>query len=107
MPVKQEREDAIRSSLIAESKTSKPGFRSLISQVEEWEKMGFTQDPNINLLSYYSDLSFDQIVAFYTQHIQGKNTQLIVVGNKKKFNTKELKKYGQVITLKPAQVLRD
>lgn len=107
MPVKREREDAIRSSLIAESKTSKPGFRSLISQVEEWEKMGFTQDPNINLLSYYSDLSFDQIVDFYTQHIQGKNTQLIVVGNKKKFNTKELKKYGQVITLKPAQVLRD
>lgn len=107
MPVKKEREDALRASLIAEAKSSKPGFRSLIATVEDWKEMGFTQDPNITLLPYYTDLSFAQITEFYNQHIQGKNTQLIVVGNKKKFKTKELEKYGKVTQLKASKVVRD
>lgn len=107
MPVKKEREDAIRAALISEAKTSKPGFRTLIATVDEWEEMGFKQDPNKTLLPYYSDLTFDQITAFYQQHIHGKNIQLVVVGNKKKFNLKELQKYGKVIQLKPVQVVRN
>ncbi len=107
MPVKKEREDAIRAALISEAKTSKPGFRSLISTVDDWEEMGFTQDPNIALLPYYTDLSFEQITAFYQQHIHGKNIQLVVVGNKKKFKLKELEKYGAVTQLKPSQVVRN
>lgn len=107
MPVKKEREEAIRTALISEAKTSKPGFRSLISQVDQWEEMGLTQDPNMSLLPYYSDLSFDQILAFYEKQIKGKTMQLVVVGNKKKFNKKELQKYGEIIELKPEQVLRN
>lgn len=107
MPLKKEREDAIRTALISEAKTSKPGFRSMITTVDEWKEMGFTQDPNISLLPYYTDMSFKEIIEFYNQHIQGKNTQLIVVGNKKKFKLKELEKYGTVITLKPEQVVRN
>lgn len=106
MPIKTEREAAIRSSLIAEAKTSKPDFRNLIGKVDEWQKMGLTQDPMIQLLSYYSDLTFDQIVQFYQVHIAGKNTQLIVVGNSKKFNKKILSKYGKVTELKIRQLLK-
>ncbi|TXI85721.1 MAG: insulinase family protein [Crocinitomicaceae bacterium] len=106
MPLKAEREEAIRASLISEAKSSKPDFRSLIEKVDEWQKMGLTQDPMLQLLPYYSDLTFEQIVNFYQQHLAGKNTQLIVVGNKKKFNKKILSKYGKVTELKVSQILR-
>lgn len=106
MPLKPEREAAIRSSLIAEAKTSKPDFRNLIAKVDEWQKMGLTQDPMIQLLPYYSDLTFEQIVRFYQEHIAGKNIQLIVVGNSKKFNKKILSKYGKVTELKIHQILK-
>lgn len=107
MPLKKEREAAIRSALISEAKTSKPGFRTLISKVDDWERMGFTKDPNVNLLPFYTDLTFEQINDFYTNHIAGKNIQLIVVGNKKKFDLQTLKKYGQFIELKTNQVVRN
>lgn len=100
MPLKAEREEAIREALISEAKTSTPGFRELIEKVDAWKEMGYTEDPNIKLLSYYKDVSFQDILAFYEQEIKGKNMQLIVVGNKKKFSPKILKKYGKVIPIK-------
>jgi zinc protease len=107
MPEKREREDAIRSALVAEAKSSRPGFRNLIETVDTWEEMGLQQDPNQNLIPYYNDLSFDQIVTFYKAQIQGRNRQIIVVGNAKKFNTKELKKYGRVIQLQSKKVVKN
>ncbi|MGV3630360.1 MAG: M16 family metallopeptidase [Bacteroidota bacterium] len=107
MPVKREREDGIRSSLISDAKTSRPGFRELIYTVEKWEEMGFGQDPNKNLLTYFSDLSFDQIESFYNQEIKGRTMQIFVVGNSGKFDTKILEKYGKVIKVKPTQVVKN
>ncbi|MCE3294894.1 MAG: Peptidase [Crocinitomicaceae bacterium] len=107
MPVKREREDGIRSSLISDAKTSRPGFRELISSVERWEEMGFSQDPNKNLLTYFSDLSFDQIESFYSQEIKGRPMQIFVVGNSGKFDTKTLEKYGKIIKVKPTQVVKN
>jgi predicted Zn-dependent peptidase len=107
MPIKREREDGIRSALISNAKTNKPGFRDLIQVVEMWEKMGYTEDPNINLLPYYSDLTFNQIENFYKNEIEGKNLQLFVVGNSKKFDTKILEKYGKLTRVKSSQILKN
>lgn len=107
MPEKREREDAIRSALVAEAKSSRPGFRSLIETVDSWEEMGLQEDPNQHLIPYYNDLSFDQIVTFYKTQVQGRNMQIIIVGNRKKFDTKTLKKYGRVIRLKAKKVVKN
>ncbi len=107
MPYKPEREEAIRKALISEAITRKPGFRELIETVDEWKEMGYTQDPNKMLINYYQDLSFKDIQSFYDKEIKGKNMQLIVVGNKKKFNPKILKSYGKVTKLKVNQITQN
>lgn len=107
MPLKPEREEAIREALISEAKSSKPGFRELIETVDKWEEMGYTEDPNKKLLAYYQDLSFNEITNFYNQEIKDRNMQLIVVGNKKKFSPKILKTYGKVIPLKVCKITRN
>ncbi len=107
MPVKREREDGIRSSLISDAKTSRPGFRELIPTVERWEEMGFDQDPNKKLAGYYPDLSFEQIENFYKQEIQGRVMQVFIVGNSGKFDTKILEKYGKVTKVKATQVVKN
>ena len=107
MPNKKEREDGIRSSLISNAKTNKPGFRNLIQIVEKWQEMGYTQDPNIQLIPYYTDISFNNIQNFYEKEIKGKTIQIIVVGNSKKFDKNELKKYGTLIEVKTKQVVRN
>lgn len=107
MPLKRERAEAIRSYLVANAKTNKPGFRQLIGTVDRWKEMGYTQDPNIALIRYYSDLSFDQIEQFHKNYIKGKNMQIIVVGNSNKFDVNTLKKYGTLIEVKTGDVVKD
>lgn len=107
MPIKSERETAIKEALIAEATTSKPGFRELIRKVDGWQEKGYTKDPNIILLPFYEQLTFEEIEAFYKQQIQGRNIQLVVVGNKKKFNSKILEKYGKLTNLKTSQIIRE
>ena len=107
MPVKAEREEAVRTALISEAITSKPGFRDLIETVDKWKEMGYTEDPNKMLIKYYKDLSFKDIQSFYDREIKGRTMQLIVVGNKKKFNPKILKSYGKVTNLKVSQITQN
>jgi predicted Zn-dependent peptidase len=106
MPEKRERELAIRNALISEAYASKPGFRSLIDNIKKWEEMGYTIDPNFTLIPGYENISFDQIVAFYTQKIKDQPVQVVLVGNKKKFNVDLLKKYGEVVELQKKQILK-
>lgn len=105
MPLKSDREAAIRSSLISESKSAFPGFRTLLNTVEKWEELGLNEDPNKNLLAYYNDLTFEQIVQFYDKQLRGKNIQLLIVGNSKKIDMKALSKFGEVILLNEKQVI--
>lgn len=107
MPVKRERQEGIRSSLVSDAKTSRPGFRELIYTVEKWQEMGFSEDPNKNLLNYFSDLSFNEIENFYKNEVKSRPMQLIVVGNSDKFDTKILEQYGQVTKIKPTQVVKN
>ncbi|MFN5417649.1 MAG: M16 family metallopeptidase [Flavobacteriia bacterium] len=107
MPIKKEREDGIRSSLISDAKTSKPGFREMIYTVDRWKEMGFTEDPNKNLARYYADISFTNIEQFYNSEIKGKSMQIIVVGNSSKFDTKILEKYGKVTKVAVKDVVRE
>ncbi|TNE53246.1 MAG: insulinase family protein [Bacteroidetes bacterium] len=106
MPAKKERIEAIRSNLISASRSAKPNFKNLIWQVDSWKKMGLTEDPNKGLLPFYQDLTFDQIVRFQQEHIKDKSIQLIVIGNKKKFDSGVFKKYGEVKQVKSKKIVR-
>lgn len=107
MPVKKEREEAIRQALISSAKSSRPGFRSLIATVDRWKEMGYAEDPNKNLLPYFNDFSFNMLLDFYQNEIKGKTIQLIVVGNSTKFDVKSLEKYGTLIKVKSSKILKN
>ena len=106
MPLKKDRESTIVKALKSEAKSARPGFRSLASTVQYWEKQGFTEDPNKVKLTAYESLTFDDIVAFYESEVKPMNLVLIVVGNKRKFNTAELKKYGDLKVVKKKHILK-
>ncbi len=106
MPLKRDREESILKALKSEAKSARPGFRSLANSVQYWENQGYQDDPNKIKLKGYESLTFDDIVSFYEDDIKSKNLVLIVVGNKRKFNTKELKKYGELKVVKKRQILK-
>jgi predicted Zn-dependent peptidase len=106
MPEKSERMDGIRSSMVEESKASRPGFRRLAEVIEAWKERGFTKDANQTLMEEYEKMTFDKILEFYKKEIQNKTTIITIVGDKSKFDLEGLKKYGKVVEVQMDQITK-
>lgn len=97
MPQKEERMDAIRNSLIQEAASSRPGFRQIASSVNLWQIKGYTEDPNKKAIGEYRNVEFSDILNTHQQILGGKQVSIVIVGNKKRFDTKALSNYGELI----------
>jgi len=104
MPEKPERIEMIRSSIIEESLSSKPNFRSLLRIVEYWKQVGYISDPNKIHIEKYDEINFEDIVTFYKTEIQNKPVIITIVGDVKRFDLKKLEEYGEVIKIKESKL---
>ncbi|MBA3899921.1 MAG: insulinase family protein [Bacteroidetes bacterium] len=100
MPEKKEREEAIISALVQASGAARPEFRDILTTYEKWFDQGYLADPNLKKIEVYPTLNFSNVKHVYENHIKGKNIYITVVGNKKTFKTKELKKHGKLIKVR-------
>ncbi|MDR2361670.1 MAG: insulinase family protein [Prevotellaceae bacterium] len=99
MPQKPERMDGLKAYLELAS-SFRPDFRSLPQTVENWQRIGYTDDPLKTLLPAYKTLQFDDIVKFNNEFIKTQPKALMLVGPKKRIDTKALSKYGVLRELK-------
>ena len=100
MPEKSERMGMINHYLVESALTATPSFRHLSSTVSKWETKGYTQDPRIDNVKKYQTLIFDDIVTFYADNIKEKPMVIAIVGDKKRIDLEDLKKYGKIIEVK-------
>jgi len=107
MPEKPERIDMIRQYLQLTTITSKPDFRNLSESIEKWLWKGYTEDPAKMKYNTYSNLSFQDIVKFYKEHIKDKSIVIGIVGNKKLIDRKKLVTYGKIIEISEKDLFRD
>ena len=99
MPRNAERIDNIKSYLRQEALSSHPDFRSKAQYLRSIQRMGYTSDPAQENLPKIDALTFDDIVNFYTQNIQGKPYAIGIIGNPKMIDLDKLAKYGKVVKL--------
>jgi len=107
MPEKPERIDNIKNYLIQESGTGKPSFRNVSSRIEQWQKMGYNQDPASVNLKAYEDMAFSDIVDFYNNNVKGLPISIAIVGNKSNVDVKALNEFGKVKNVKMNQIFKD
>ncbi|MFH1319453.1 MAG: insulinase family protein [Bacteroidota bacterium] len=100
MPQKKERMESIKTAMIETAQSRRPSFRSLIEYVEICKEKGYTDDPNKIKIPKYHQLTFENILTFHENELKDKPMTITVVGNKKRFDFKELEKYGKVIKVK-------
>jgi predicted Zn-dependent peptidase len=96
LPEKPERIDEIRKNLTISINAGQPMFRYKSLSVANWRAQGYTNDPRKERYDKYLTLSFDEIIDFYNKNLKGKAWLITIVGNEKRFNLDELKKYGKV-----------
>jgi len=107
MPEKAERMPMIKDYLIQSAIIDKPNYRNLSGSVSKWKQKGFTDDPAKINSEIYSKLTFKDIVEFNNKNLKTKPMVIAIVGDKKRIDLDELKKYGKIIEIKEKDLFKD
>jgi len=107
MPEKPERMDNIKHYLEQAALSSKPNFRRLSANVEYWQTLGYSDDPNKTLIPRYKEMTFEDILTFYNAHLKGKDLSIAIVGNKKEIDMDALKAIAKIQNVSASKLFKD
>ncbi|MBR1877937.1 MAG: insulinase family protein [Paludibacteraceae bacterium] len=108
MPQNPENIENIRTILRQSMLSNHPTFRTKSQRMTDWMRLGYSIDPATLLIRQVQKLKFDDIVDFYTTHVQGKPVKILVMGDPKQINAKELKaRFGKVHKLTAGKVFSE
>ena len=109
MPKDSTNLEALRASLKQAGQTAKPSMRGMASTYEYWQRLGYKEDPAKVNAKAVNDLTFNDIEKFYEDNIKGKPVTIILMGDPKKINLKQIEaKIGCKVTkLSTAKLFND
>lgn len=107
MPEKAERMPMIKDYLTQSAIIDKPNYRNLSTSVLKWKQQGFNDDPAKINSEIYSKLTFKDIIEYNNRNLKSKPMVIAIVGDKKRIDLEELKKYGKIIEIKEKDLFKD
>ena len=107
MPVRMEKFNASKEALLKSRASNYIDFRSLPSSVQTWMKMGYDHDPRGEVTELIRKASFEDVQSFYDRLIKDRPVVIMMSGNDKKIDKKELGKFGAVTKLKYKQIIKE
>ncbi len=109
MPVDSTNMEALRAALRQAGQTAKPSMRGKAQTFEYWKRLGYLDDPARINAAAIDALTIEDIQAFYEQNIKGKPMTIVLMGDPKKINLKEIEaKMGCKVTkVSPAKLFND
>ena len=106
MPVNRGNMPVAKTCLVNEINSSYPTFRGMPIIVSQSERLGYTRDANTVMAEQLSGLDEGDIMKFYSEHIKNQPYQLMIVGNAKKLDLKELARYGTIVKVKKDDIYK-
>ena len=107
MPVRMEKFNASKEALLKARASDYYNFRSMPSAVYSWMKKGYDHDPRGEVTEIIRSASFDDVQNFYNRLIKDRPVVIMMSGNEKKIDKKELGKFGEVTKLKYKQIIKE
>lgn len=104
MPQKPERIGMIRRYLAASTITSRPDFRYLSAAYVSWINKGYDRDPSAIILEGVERLESNNIFDYQKKHMTFTPLTIMIAGNTKMIDLKDLSKHGKVIMIKEKQL---
>ena len=105
MPLYPERINNIKTYLAQRALTTKPTFRTKSQTFDSWKQLGYTDDPAKVNMSKINSLTFDQIQNFYEKNIKGKPITIVIMGDPKLINTKQIEtNHGKLTKLSTSRL---
>lgn len=107
MPDHPERMDNIITFLHQSALAAKPDMRSKSMVFDHWKQLGYTDDPAKVNLKNIDNLNYDVIKSFYQQNIKDQPVTIVIIGNPKTVNLKQIKsKYGKITKVSASKLFK-
>jgi predicted Zn-dependent peptidase len=105
MPQYPETMENIRTVLRQSVLSNKPTFRNKSQRLTANMLMGYKVDPAMLQVRDIQRLTFDNVLSFYQSHIQGKPITILIMGDPKLINQKQIQaKYGKITKLNKSRL---
>ena len=100
MPLKPERMEAVKQTLVNRINNDYPPFRNLSEKVASARMEGFDRDPAEEFLRDIATMDMQDISRFYQEQISGRPVVYVITGNRKHIDMRKLDEYGRLIKVK-------
>ena len=107
MPVRMEKFNASKEALLKSRASDYVGFRNMPSSVQNWMKKGYDHDPRGEVTEIIRNTSFEDVQGFYNRMIKDRTVVIMMSGNEKQIDKKELAKFGAVTKLKYKDIVKE
>ncbi|WP_438269508.1 M16 family metallopeptidase [Parabacteroides merdae] len=106
MPLKPERVEAVKQTLVNRINNDYPPFRNLSEKVASARMEGFDRDPAEEFLRDIATMDMQDISRFYREQISGRPVVYVIAGNRKHLDMKKLAEYGTIIKVKKKDIYK-
>ncbi len=106
IPLKPERMEAVKQTLVNRINNDYPPFRNLSEKVASTRMEGFDRDPAEEFLRDIATMDMQDISRFYREQISGRPVVYVIAGNRKHIDMKKLAKYGTIIKVKKKDIYK-
>ena len=106
MPLKPERMEAVKQTLVNRINNDYPPFRNLSEKVASARMEGFDRDPAEEFLRDIATMDMQDISRFYREQISGRPVVYVIAGNRKHIDMKKLAEDGTIIKVKKKDIYK-
>ena len=106
MPLKPERMEAVKQTLVNRINNDYPPFRNLSEKVASARMEGFDRDPAEEFLRDIATMDMQDISRFYREQISGRPVVYVIAGNRKHIDMNKLAEYGTIIKVKKKDIYK-
>ena len=106
MPLKPERMEAVKQTLVNRINNDYPPFRNLSEKVASARMEGFDRDPAEEFLRDIATMDMQDISRFYREQISGRPVVYVIAENRKHIDMKKLAEYGTIIKVKKKDIYK-
>lgn len=106
MPLKPERVEAVKQTLVNRINNDYPPFRNLSEKVASARMEGFDRDPAEEFLRDIATMDMQDIIRFYREQICGRPVVYVIAGNRKRIDMKKLAEYGTIVKVKKKEIYK-
>ena len=106
LPIKENGLESSRHSIVSKTNNGYPTFRSLPTMVQQYERLGYTSDPNTDVLANLQTIDASALRPYYEKAVLPAPTVWIIVGDRKALPMDDIARYGRLVELKKEDIYK-